>query len=164
MMKRLFYLLVAILAVAACSKEPVSTETVDDNPVAAGKTMTLKATLEETRGEMGSGGKFSWSNGDEIAVEFVDGQNQSTFLKFTTTAGDGVFTHTFTSDEEGLTLGTRAFYPASIKEEAGLNADQFYLGQSYANGLVPLYADVDKDELSFKHLFAMMEVTFNNVP
>lgn len=163
-MKKVFYLLVAILAVAACSKEPMNTEVVDENPVAAGKTMTLKATLEETRGEMGSDGKYSWSSGDEIAVEFVDGQNQSTFLKFKTTAGDGVFTHTFTSEEEGLTLGTRAFSPASIKEQAGLGADEFYLGQSYANGLVPLYANVENDELSFKHLFAMMEVTFNNVP
>ena len=50
-MKKVFYLLVAILAVAACSKEPMNTEVVDENPVAAGKTMTLKATLEERLNE-----------------------------------------------------------------------------------------------------------------
>lgn len=163
-MKKVFYLLAAILTMVACSKEQLTTESVEENPVAAGKTMTLKANLEETRGEMGTDGKFSWSSGDEIAVEFVDNQNQSTFLKFTTTANDGVFSHTFTSDEEGLTLGTRAFYPASIKESSGLTADQFYLDQTSANGLVPLYADVDNEELSFKHLFAMMEVNFSNIP
>lgn len=163
-MKRTVIYLMAGLAMAACTKETPETPIIDNAPE-TGRVMTLTATLEDqTKAGVGSDGKFSWSAGDEIAVEFLDEDNNSTFLTFKTENGDGTFTHTMTTQEESLKLGTRAFSPASLKNKSGLDADCIYLGDSYGDGLVPLVAAVSDETLSFKYLFAMMEVTFENIP
>lgn len=157
MMKIAFYLLAAILTLAACSKEQVATEPVEENPVAAGKTMTLKATLEDTRGEISSDGKFSWSNGDQIAVPFRNADNDLVYILFTSN-GSQEFTHVFSEgDNYELEVGRNAYYPFSAVSAT----DQVSLDGS----VIPLVAQVgDNETLAFKHLSAFMDVTFTGLP
>ncbi len=137
-MKKYFYMAAALLAAAACAREPIiPEETVDSVQEQNGPIeVTLVAGNPETRTELGlENGSLKpfWSQGDNISVVFIDGDD------FEYDDNDRVNYHSFTSSlseraSSAQFTGTvaqygqyRAFYPANF---LSWNEDYEYWDQS----------------------------------
>ena len=75
-MKKIFYILTAILAISSCTKGGLAVDTDEIEPVKEPTVYT--ATIEGTRTEIDETGKVSWVNGDEIVL--TDGKTSAIYV------------------------------------------------------------------------------------
>ena len=114
-----------------CTKEQSTVNSEENAPrVEEGKVFSFDATIEEaedpdaTRASIdASSGAFSWTNGDNIAVQLTD----DTFKTFTYDSSKGKFLATLGYGESILDGGV-AYYPATI----AINGSLYTLSQAYS--------------------------------
>ncbi|MBR1705882.1 MAG: hypothetical protein IJ721_03720 [Bacteroidales bacterium] len=165
-MKKTFYAGAAVLMLAACTRETpyeVSENTESPRMVE----VTLKATIEsddDTKATIADDGVFTWNKDDEIAV-FTKNGNLVT-LKAEADGSTSDFKGEVAEDD-AIVDGSVAYYPASIA--VGGNAAQVNLPSSYESadaarkGFV-MRAVSSGDQLSFKHMGALLKVTAHEIP
>ena len=155
-----YFSVIAILALAACTKEFVP-DGVDD---ALLRTETLKARIATTKVEINDAGKFSWTAGDEIAIHrSVNGYETAVLT------ADGSFKVHLA---EGETRDGYAVYPATLVDAAvGLTVN---LPAAYTipkEGMgdyspLPMVAinNPDSEDLIFHHLGGIIRLSLDSVP
>ena len=158
-MKRYISILSAVLF-AACAKEVLperGNETL--------RTETLKARIETTKVDVSDAGKFSWSEGDEIAVHRSVNGYETVVLK-----DDGYFNVHLA---EGEARDGYAVYPASAAEpsapEISVNLPAAYSIPRTGMGTstpIPMIAvnDPESDDLYFHHLGGILRLELKEVP
>ncbi len=157
-MKKYLVLFASLAVAAACSHEleetPVQVEPVTYSLQATGPSAEVKATIADD-------GKFSWSEGDEIAV--FD-SSEGHFVTFRCDSGDGIFT----AEAAPGAVFTTAYYPASIAMASNPGTIVLPTGytQKEAEGgrIFPMKAEADGGHLSFRHLASLLKITINDVP
>jgi|GEM_PF-3446110 len=156
-------ILVVFLAVAAfcgCSREEVKQVAELTNG-----TMTLKAIAPATKTAFSDKGEGTWLSSDEISVYATDGN----FHTYTLKSGAGSSEAEFTGDE--ITTSSVAVSPAGSPSLSGtaltINLPSEYEWSSEGNSNIPMVAVISEEgstELSFKHVGALLKVSFSNVP
>ncbi len=150
-------IVIFILALSSCSKElPWSAEGI--------QTETLKARIVNTRVSIDDLGKFSWTDGDKIAVHrSVSGYETATL------SVDGCFSVHLS---DGEARDGYAVYPADIVSDAASLTVNLPAAYSIAKtGMgnyspLPMIAvnDPEKDDLYFKHLGGILRLVFPGLP
>lgn len=156
-----------VVLAAACAKQPG----------VSGNVVTIKATVEGsgTKAMIAeSDAKFSWTAGDQISVFTSTGGYQDSDAL--AAGGSATAAFTFASLDDADRSGF-AVYPASIKDAAYPTSDDFRVGlpteydidlddPAYAESVpVPMAAkNAPGEDLSFKHLCALIRLTLLNVP
>ncbi len=104
---------------------------------------------------------FVWSDGDAIAVNTSNG-----FTDFTLVGAGGAATGTFAGTVEDR-LGRVAVYPADIASKVDVSKLTVVLpAESSAMGgrtPVPMWALIEDDQMSFRHLGGLMMVDYSNI-
>ena len=163
-MKKLIYLAVAVLTLAACARE-LALE--NESNMSTNK-VSIKATLEQediTKAELNmASGAASWEMGDEIAVHTKLGK--LAILEAESAGSSVTFSGSLTPGDEILD-GAIAYYPASIAIEG--DATKVNLPSSYSSAAVsvkgfPLRGVLTGDAVTFKHIGGLIKITVNNVP
>lgn len=157
-MKR-YFSIIAILALAACTKEYVP-----GGNDASLRTETLNARIAATKVEVSDAGKFSWTEGDEIAVHrSVNGYETAALT------ADGCFNVHLA---EGEARDGYAVYPALIATDdatLSVNLPSAYTIPKAGMGdysPLPMVAvnDPDSDDLLFHHLGGIIRLVLDTVP
>lgn len=186
-MKKLFYSALAIIAIAACSKE-TEQPTVNPESATGGRTITIRASVDEgTKTAYENEKTFSWSAGDKISVQVHytgDDTSKSEWDKITLTTTDGgevaEFTGTVPANYE-IVDGGLAFYPASSVSSSFVYNNNnpatvtlaVVSSPTKANpmGLIPLVGQLKNPadatstyDFQFKTATGIVKVTLNNVP
>lgn len=192
-MKKLFYVLLAVLSAAACSKET-------DNPVpsAGGRRAVLDVSVETdgTKAYFLDDKSFRWQEGDQVGVYMystildnvpgsygVEGQYGPWIAPFDIMTGAGEASASFTRELDaslGEDYGNVAIYPynagSSYSYAEGGGILTFHLPDYYRDlpdfdrVLMPMAARLDmseggdKSHAEFKHVGGAVKVTFKNVP
>ena len=172
MKKKLLYLAIAALAIAACTKETV--QVIPQDEVINGREFTLTATFESTKATVADPSDptvperlaTTWDAGDQIAVFSKNGD-----IITLTTTGSGAtatFKGTIPAGDE-IEDGAVAYYPASIAV-AG-NSSQVTLPTSYASTAtakkgIALRGEVKADgsSVTFSHLGAVLAFQVKEIP
>lgn len=153
-----------------CTKEQSTVNSEENAPrVEEGKVFSFDATIEEaedpdaTRASIdASSGAFSWTNGDNIAVQLTD----DTFKTFTYDSSKGKFLATL-GDGESILDGGVAYYPATIAINGTPESVRFVAGiQSGNPSGFPMRATVSlaSHTLSFTHLGGFLRLTLSRIP
>ena len=167
-MKKSFYLLLAVLSIAACSKEidkediiadPASTEMVE---------VSFKAVIDQedfTKAEISmTDGSCTWDSGDEIAVHTTNG---ALAVLTAQSAGAEVTFKGSIPVGDAIPADAIAYYPASVAVEG--EDDQVSLPLSYssvseaAKGF-PMRGVLSAGTITFKHIGALLKVSVNDIP
>lgn len=118
------------------------------------KTVNLSAAVSSssTKASFNDAGRFSWNPGDDMAVWDSKG---SGFVTFTTPVGSGRF-YALTPQE--VVFEGEAFHPASIAKAPGT--------VSLSGAGIPMRATVTQgsNQLSFRHIGALVRVHLRNIP
>ena len=192
-MKKLYYVLLAVLSAAACSKETSSTA-----PAAGGRRAVLDVSVETdgTKGYFLDDKSFRWQEGDQVGVYMysttldnvpgsygVEGQYGPWIAPFDLETGAGKASASFMRELDaslGEDYGNVAIYPynegSSYSYAEGGGILTFHLPDYYRNlpdfdrVLMPMAARLDmseggdKSRAEFKHVGGAVKVTFRNVP
>lgn len=157
-------LAIVALTMAGCQQDELV-----DSPALKGNT-SIKASMEgvTTRSAVADNGTFSWVAGDQISVYTSKG----TFKTFETT-GEGSGNVTFTGNlESGETLAETGYavYPAGSHTYSSstltVNLPTTY---DYTNAYTPntnaiMVAEMNSDNLEFKHVGGVLRFTISNLP
>lgn len=161
-MKKIFSIL-SIVILASCTKE-WSPEAGNESL----RTETLKARIEGTKVNISDAGKFSWTEGDKIAVHRSIGGYETAVL-----TEDGAFNIHL---EEGAVRDNYALYPAAIADESlyGSSDLTVKLPNEYSipkMGMdeyspLPMVAvnDPNTDDLLFHHLGGVLRLVLTDIP
>ena len=162
-MKKLFYVAIAALTLAACAKELVPQNESKVPMVEVSFTATInKEDITKAEVNMTSGAT-TWDNTDAIAVHTVGGKLATLYAK---SSGTSVtFTGEIESGDE-IADGAIAYYPASIAIAGAANIDKINMPASYASPALaakgfPLQGVLSGSEIEFKHIGALLKVTVN---
>lgn len=183
-MKRYFYIIIAaVVAVAACQKQPVEPQYSVKETDHGTYVFTINAFNEgiepDVKSDYDSDGHFSWSAGDAISVLFHKG-TENKFFTLTTT-GTGASASFSGEIEDGYTIGASdgsssdkkiwAFFPASdshVYTEGSL--PQFFVAPetdftaSHFSANLPMYDLLTEEgSLHFKNLCSGYKFTFSNI-
>ncbi len=151
------------MAAIACTEKPE----IIQEPVSDTRTVTLNASLHDTRVAVDGEGKTTWTAGDAIAVWNTEG----TKFQFDIESGAGTETATFKCTTFEGTLGAKAVYPY---EWAGAAAGTVTIPEyiAWVDGYVPAVMASTVSEITagevaplyFHSLMAIMEFTLQDVP
>lgn len=157
-------LAIVALTMAGCQQDELV-----DSPALKGNT-SIKASMEgvTTRSAVADNGTFSWVAGDQISVYTSKG----TFKTFETTgegSGNVTFTGNLESDETLAETGY-AVYPAgshaykSSTLTINLPATYDYTDAYTPNTNAIMVADMNSDNLEFKHVGGVLRFVISNMP
>lgn len=157
-MKKFFVLSsLAAFALLSCSKE------VENPEVNAGRTVTIVASLDDTR-TTETGAEFFWESTESISV----GTSSDEYVSFEVdNASEGTFKHTFSSDVPTLEM---AVTPAQNGIYTGTDAFEVELPSVYNNyvqgttNALMIGTPNGANKFSFRHAAALVKVTYVNVP
>jgi len=157
--------MMALALAAGCTQKEVLPE-VQEGP--SGELTYLTASTAATKAAFSEEGEGTWSEGDSIAVY----TSESAFCSFALTAGSGTSTGTFGGDLGDASTSKLAVYPYNKNHSLAETALTVHLPASYewnsnGNSHLPMLAQIEEDgaeELSFKHLAALVKFTFSDVP
>lgn len=166
-MKKISIILAALAACfsVSCTKEAPTTETQDPSASAGMKKVTITASIDasETKTSYDADGKFSWTEGDQIAIKGSDNM----FYTFTTTetAVSAAFTGYIPEDVD---LQKHALYPAeSVTKDA--SSGYFYTVPEYKDlsesfsAEIPMSSYVSAGTYNFVHMTGAALLTFTNI-
>ena len=178
MTRKLFMLIMAVAAIAACTKQPAIDDSVDKNETYV---FSLKASSPdiETKSDYNSSGRFSWSEGDQISVIFNNGTENKYFTLTTTTLYDNGASADFSGTiDAGYTIGELssgkkiALYPASDHKYVAADDKPIKFNipsvidftTSHYSANMPLYAEGDEDNIfAFQNLACGFKFKFTEV-
>ncbi len=178
MTRKFFMLIMAVAAIAACTKQPAFDSTVDKNETYV---FSLKASSPdiETKSDYNSSGRFSWSEGDQISVIFNNGTENKYFTLTTTTLYDNGASADFSGTiDAGYTIGELssgkkiALYPASNHKYVAADDKPIKFNipsvidftASHYSANMPLYAEGDEDNIfAFQNLACGFKFKFTEV-
>ena len=178
MTRKFIMLIMAVAAIAACTKQPAFDSTVDKNETYV---FSLKASSPdiETKSDYNSSGRFSWSEGDQISVIFNNGTENKYFTLTTTTLYDNGASADFSGTiDAGYTIGELssgkkiALYPASDHKYVAADSKPIKFNipsvidftTSHYSANMPLYAEGDEDNFfAFKNLACGFKFKFTEV-
>ena len=166
MKKSILFLAGAAILLAGCAK--VADENKEAVPENGERHITLKATVNEpdTRVSVNESGVYSWQQGDEIAISL---SNEGEIMLSTATSA-GATTNFSITLADGDELGQYAFYPASY--DHGVYKDGQDIAFALANEYdyvkgatnMPMLGTISGDNISFKAVGGVLQLTVNNVP
>ena len=170
-MKKIFYILLGVVALVACTKEKEVGTSVNSDETG---TIAFNVYLEDiTKATINSStGEFSWTGDEEIAV--WDSHNEE-FVTFSidpdhySNTGDKQARFTTSSAKAGASfVGNVAYYPATIATTTDSKPD-YAFPTSFANLTAaskgfPMQGTVTTNEIKLSHLGSMIDVTLKNVP
>ncbi len=168
MKKILIYALMALCALAACTKAADEPEYKPDTTLHRTGEVTLLASMEDfsTRVEMPGTGHGVWKKNDSLAVFTTDGTPVIFRIEGTGDTRRARFTGTIPS---GKKLGSLAVYPyeSVVSYEGGalrVNVPSTYdvAGNSFKG--VMIASIEDSWEIAFTQLFALMNCSFKQIP
>ncbi len=167
-MKKYIYILAAAAAFVGCAKEVTPTEEIQNQKPETGvKTVTFTASIEspDTKGTIASGGAFTWSDTDEIAVWTNVGKKTATASKIS----GGIAEFTFTLGEgESIAEGAILVYPADrLTAATTVNFDPHVFDSADAPAAEPILAakvGSDRTELKFKYVCGTVQIPFADIP
>jgi len=152
--KRIFFCLLTILCLAACTVDPLTEELPCDD----GMVFRASISEEDTKTTL-DGGKVLWKKGDEISINGVlytatpdsDDATNATFKK----------KNTSNPDPEPIEGKYYAYYPASVYSggKVVLSSTQTFSNATDISKVAPMYAQSTDDFLSFKNICSLVEVT-----
>lgn len=166
MKKSLFYIATAALALVSCNEEELV-----NAPVSQAKGV-LTATFNQdaatrTSIDGDSNNALTWSTDDAIAVFSESQEDAATVTQYTLFEGGGSASGTFEGDKiSGNKLG--AVFPYSTN--AKLNGDELSIvlpnaiTQTGSELDVPMWGEIEGDNISFKHLAGLLKVNLSEIP
>ena len=162
MRKNVFILAAAALLSAGCAKE------VAEKFEAASYNTTIAAVMEsaDTKAALADDGKFTWQEGDKIAVY----TSANVFKTFTLTDGAGTNKAHFGGDlADGETVTEVAVYPAVLAPKyVSASKIEVTLPESYTyegpQTNVPMIAALKGNVLEFKQIGGVIKFSFTGIP
>lgn len=169
-MKKFFYILAAVAALAACSKETNINEDVNNQPAENGvKTVTFTATLEslDTKGTLSSSA-FEWSATDVVGIWTSKGKKTATASNISIDGGSAEFTFTL-ADDETIAEGAILVYPAyrlseTIKDQVSLRPEVTDTPEASHGPILAAKVGSDHGTLSFKYVCGTVQATITDIP
>ena len=165
-MKKCFYLIALAAAVlAGCAREEGSLKPANAEN---GNKTVLKADFGDiTKATVNEKGTTAWAADDTIGVLTPGGA----FALFEITEGAGTKYATFTSLENNVTIEKLAVAPYEIAWDTDGTYLSVFMPETYeykpgrTNApMVATFSGADVEKLSFKHIGALLAVTYNRVP
>ena len=179
-MKKIVYIITAVLALTYCTKEVAEvkdqmTENTSETTVVEESeeftTVTFKATLETSgagansamaRGSVETTGEFTWSGTDEIAVWTSSQKRIATATNISGSSAEFTFT---LGAGETIATGAIVVYPASLlTAENIVTFPASYSAENAAKSNLALAAEVGGNTLQFKYLGGVIEATITDIP
>lgn len=156
MKKSIFFIGLALAALASCTKVETPVEQ-------TGGLTVLTATIEATKVDASSTYGLSWANGDEISVWTSKGR----FVTFSN-SGSGAVDKFVATLDAGETASDYAIYPASSSHAFDGTTLTLNLPDTYAwqdgHILMPMVASVSGSTLEFKHAGGLLAFEVSGVP
>ena len=171
-MKKVLYVLAAVLAVSACSKEAAQNDSISkDGIVGNGTNGTVVSfsvkidDVSDVKATISSNTNFTWETTDRAAV-FTDEGSKVILSPSDISGGEATFTGAVPSGEK-VSTGAIVVYPAAFYTSAGniTFPDEYGASTETKGQGTVLAAKVTGDrKLSFKYLAATMKATITDVP
>ncbi|MBO4605983.1 MAG: hypothetical protein J5667_05555 [Bacteroidales bacterium] len=162
----LFFSALCACLLFSCTQELATPQEPEISPEPGMQTVTITASIAETKtsyAESGSDLIFSWTAGDEISVYCSD----NNFYTFT--ANSTAATTTFTGVvPDGVTLGSRAFFPADANHD--LHDYKYHIPESkdltsHPSAEIPMIGNKGEgNAYSFTHCCGATKLTLINIP
>ena len=176
-MKKYFYILAAVAALSACSKEANINEEIKNQLAETGvRTVTFTASVESTgdtkgtvtpgTGENANKGYFTWSSGDEVAVWTNLGKKTATASKISGGAADFTFS---LGEGESIAEGAILVYPAYrlsdvIKDQVSLRPEVTDTPAASHGPILAAKVGSDRTALTFKYVCGTIQATITSIP
>ena len=166
MKKYAFFVLAAMMLAVGCKKENNTDVLENNNEELVTYTFTaLNADEEAVRSTLTNGGVFSWAVGDHIAI--YNSTSPAAYVDFEVTFVDGSGNATIQATAPAGAVWTNAIYPAARAAGEGNEVD--YTVSSVAGPILVSQVgvssgDVDSQDLAFKYLGAVVNITVTDVP
>lgn len=157
----------ALVGILACARE-------ENTPVTEDIRADVSASPLPAKAAIGSDGKFTWADGDRIAVWYASSTYQfSHYYEARLVSGAGTGTAVFRVEKNGERTGY-ALYPFDIADNKypGLDAhrlrvvlpDEYRLFDGMPSPQPLVAENVAGSDLAFYHLASLLRMTLSNIP
>lgn len=168
-MKKYIYILAAVAALTACSKEAnIADKNTPEETKISGKTVSFSVSVEKQDIKSSlSGSGFTWASSDRAAV-YTTGGEKVILTPSNIDGANAIFSGTITDDNDGIPEGAIIVYPADrLTAATTVDFTPKVFNTADAPDAEPILAakvGSDRTELKFKYVCGTVQIPFADIP